>query len=165
MAVELPIWVKVLFLATNVPYIWVCFWLAVQPGFASNAALPSAAASVCRMSALYVAVLGAISLSSMLMHGAQMQFLCLCGCTRSCANRREPRHQPTWQMRFKRLDIGVALGLQPDENVGQGATAPPVASISPVRFCPRGKRCVRAHCAQLLRPPAGGSCTDASRVL
>ena len=38
-----------------------------------------------------------------------MQFLCLCGCTRSCANRREPRHQSTWQMRFKRLDIGCVF--------------------------------------------------------
>ena len=104
-AISLP--VKILFLATNIPYWLVAIsaafdWLSLT----LNGDLPQDV-HVCGRPELYAVGGFLVAASSTIMHGAQLRLGdCLC-----CAHesRIEMFHDVTWQKRFKKIDVGCAV--------------------------------------------------------
>ena len=104
-----PRWAKVLFMLSNVPYLFLTLWLATLPPIYTHPWLPTPVQAVCRMSALYASVAALVTTSSLLMHGAQLQMLDGCSCCGSARRRPgrpekpydendHPLHRRTWHI-------------------------------------------------------------------
>jgi len=102
----LPLWAKLVFLATNVPY-WIAAGVAGYDWFLMTAYHETKEElHICGHPAMYFIVGVAVALSSTIMHGSQMR-LGSCFCC-SHPTRSEQFHEPHLQKVFKRVDIFCA---------------------------------------------------------
>jgi hypothetical protein len=104
---SIPLWVKLVFVGTNLPY-WVIAFVAGYDWFLMRVYHESKEdLHVCGHPAVYFIVGLVVALSSTIMHGSQMRLgSCFC-----CAHpvRSEQFHEPKWQKVFKRVDIFCAI--------------------------------------------------------
>jgi hypothetical protein len=131
-----PMWAKLLFMLSNIPYLLLTLWASTRGEVVTHAYLPGPVEALCRSSLLYAFIASLVTTSSVLMHGAQFQLLGGCCC---CAGggRRKPRpgktgapydendhllHQPTWQVRFKNFDFTCVLSTVIVPGFCQGST-------------------------------------------
>jgi len=122
-----PLWTRVVFMLSNIPYFMLTYWIFIQSSnIVTCNLLPHSIYILCRSPLFYSSIASMITLSSILMHASQMQLLGCC-CTRKHSNQPYDNndhilHQPAWQQRLRNFDFMCVLSTVVIPGFCQGST-------------------------------------------